>query len=181
MSVAPAPTAMPVAATSAVRMTAVPVAVSQPKNADPNLKPPNLERSRSRTSSRNVARSSTGTEPAELEPEGLGSLPGEWSRSGLWESWFVIVPPPVGVARSRAGTRGTLQGLVARSTSRNAVRRRAGGPLSVNHRRRSRNLSRHDSHSSQGPFRDVSQARVPECPPGPDRVEISASCACRRR
>jgi hypothetical protein len=34
------PTTAPAATSTAVRMTAVPVAVSQPKNADPHLMPP---------------------------------------------------------------------------------------------------------------------------------------------
>ncbi len=40
------PKAAPAAATRAVRMTAMPVAVSQPKNAAPNFMPPNVSFSR---------------------------------------------------------------------------------------------------------------------------------------
>ena len=46
------PTAAPAAAASAVSITAIPVAVSQPKKADPILTPPCSSRSRPTTSRR---------------------------------------------------------------------------------------------------------------------------------
>src|SRR5450631_3305181 len=49
------PTAVPAAATKAVSRTAVPVAVSQPKNARPTLTPPNSSFSRLTTSRRLLA------------------------------------------------------------------------------------------------------------------------------
>lgn len=51
----PRPIAVPVAASSAVRITAVPVAVNHPKNAEPNFIPPNCSFSRASTCSRVVS------------------------------------------------------------------------------------------------------------------------------
>jgi hypothetical protein len=50
----PKPMAAPTAATRAVKSTVVPIAVSQPKKAEPNLNPPNSAFSRSWTSVRRV-------------------------------------------------------------------------------------------------------------------------------
>jgi hypothetical protein len=53
------PTAVPAAATRAVRSTAMPVAVSQPKNAEPTLMPPNCSFSRATAVCRSVRFGST--------------------------------------------------------------------------------------------------------------------------
>src|SRR3954454_8669755 len=58
------PTAVPAAATSAVSRTAVPVAVSQPKNADPTLTPPKASFCRATTARRSTGRSASVSLPA---------------------------------------------------------------------------------------------------------------------
>ena len=105
------PTAVPAAATSAVSRTAVPVAVSQPKNAAPIWMPPNCSFSRATTLWRVGTSSTTGC-PADPV------LPGRRQDAGIRAGWCgalgvrAVLPGIVdaGICGLRSGIGARLRG-----------------------------------------------------------------------